>query len=79
MLPFLDVYVERTDVGFEISVYRKPTFAGQYFRWGSFSPFKCKISLISTLVYRPLMICIKRRFNGEIQRIKKVLLDNGYC
>ena len=25
-LPFLDVYVERTDVGLETSVYRKPTF-----------------------------------------------------
>ena len=27
-LPFLDVYVERTDVGLETSVYRKPTFTG---------------------------------------------------
>ena len=24
-LPFLDAYVERTDIGFETSVYRKPT------------------------------------------------------
>ena len=31
-LPFLDVYVERTDVGFETSVYRKPTFTGQHLR-----------------------------------------------
>ena len=31
-LPFLDVPVERTDIGFETSVYRKPTFAGQYLR-----------------------------------------------
>ena len=29
-LPFLDVCVEKTDVGFETSVYRKPTFTGQY-------------------------------------------------
>ena len=27
-LPFLDVYVEKTDVGLETSVYRKPTFTG---------------------------------------------------
>ena len=24
------------------------------------------------------MICTKRRLNGEIERIKKILLDNGY-
>ena len=77
-LPFLDVYVERTDVGLETSVYRKPTFTGQYLRWESFSPLKRKISLISTLVHRALMICTKRRLNEEIERTKKILLDNGY-
>ena len=77
-LPFLDVYVERTDVGLETSVYRKPTFTGQYLRWESFSPLKRKISLISTLVHRALMICTKRRLNEEIERIKKILLGNGY-
>ena len=77
-LPFLDVYVETTDVGLETSVHRKPTFIGQYLRWESFSPLKRKISLISTLVHRALMICTKRRLNQEIERIKKILLDNGY-
>ena len=62
----------------ETSVYRKPTFTGQYLRWKSFSPLKRKISLISTLVPRVLMICTKRRLNEEIERIKKILLDNGY-
>ena len=77
-LPFLDVYVERTDVGFETTVYRKLTFTGQYLCWESFSPLKRKISLISTLVHRALMICTKRRLNAEIERIKKILLNNGY-
>ena len=76
-LPFLDVYVERTDNGFETSVYRKPTFTGQYLRRKSFSPLKRKISQISTLVHRALMICTKRRLNGETERIKKILLDNS--
>ena len=49
-----------------------------YLRWESFSPLKRKASLISTLVHRALMICTKRRLNGEIERIKKILLDNGY-
>ena len=39
-LLFLDVNVERTITGFETSVYRKPTFAGKYLRWESFSPTK---------------------------------------
>ena len=77
-LPFLDVYVERTDIGFETSVYRKPTFTGQYLHWESFSPLKRKTTLISALVHRALMICTKRRLNGEKERIKKILLDKGY-
>ena len=77
-LTFLDVYVEKTDIGFEAGAYRRPTFTGQYLRWESFSPLKCKISLILTLAHRALMICTKRRLNGEIESIKKILLDNGY-
>ena len=77
-LPFLNIYVERTDIGFETSVYRKLTFTGQYLRWESFSPLKRKISLISTLVHRVLMICTKRRLNEEIERINKILLNNDY-
>ena len=66
------------DVGFETNVYLKFTFTGQYLRWESFSPLKRKIGLISTLVHQALMICTKPRLNGEIERIKKILLDNGY-
>ena len=77
-LPFLDVYVKRTDIGFETSVYRKPTFTGQYLRWESFSYLKHKISLISTLVHRALMICTKRRLNEEIERIKKYYRFENY-
>ena len=39
-LPFLDILVERTELGFESSLYRKPTFSGQYIRWESFSSLK---------------------------------------
>jgi len=37
-LPFLDVLGERLGSEFSTSVYRKPTFTGQYLRWNSFSP-----------------------------------------
>ena len=77
-LPFFDVNVERTVTGFEISVYRKPTFTGQYLRWESFSLTKQKTNLISTLVHRALMICTKSKLNEEINNIKNILLDNGY-
>ena len=70
--------MKKTNIGFETSVYGKPTFTGQYLRWESFSPLKRKTSLISTLVHRALMICTKRRLSEEIERIKKILLDNGY-
>ena len=77
-LPFLDILVQRTELGFETSVYRKPTFSGQYIRWESFSPCKRKTILIATLVHRALMICTKNKLQQEIDFVKKILLDNGY-
>ena len=77
-IPFLDVYVEKTDIGFETRRYWKPICTGQYLQWKSFSPIKTKISLISTLVRRALMVCTKGRLDGDIKRIKKISLDNGY-
>ena len=37
-LPFLDVLVERSNTKFLTSVYRKPSFSGQYNHWNSFGP-----------------------------------------
>ena len=77
-ISFLDVNVEQTVTGFKTSVYRKPTFTGQYLGWESFSPTKQKTNLISTLVHRTLMICTKSKLNQKIKHIKNILLDNGY-
>ena len=49
-LPFLDVLVEKNDHEFVTSIYKKPTFTGQYIRWNSFCPMKRKTDMISTLV-----------------------------
>ena len=77
-LPFLDVHVEHTKGSYETKVYRKPTFTGQNLRWKSFTPTKRKASLVSTLVHRALKICSKSKLKEEINRIKEILLDNGY-
>ena len=45
-LPFLDVLVEKNDHEFVTSIYRKPTFTGQYISWNSFCPMKLKTNLI---------------------------------
>ena len=75
---FLDVLVERHDSEFLTSVYRKPTFTGQYLRWNSFSSQKRKINLIGTLVHKAFMICSKSKLDPEFGKIRSILLENGY-
>ena len=77
-LYFLDILVEKEGTGFLTSIYRKPTFTGQYIRWNSFSPKMRKISLIKTLVHRALMICSKTKFGLELDKIKQLLIEKGY-
>ena len=72
-LPFLDVHVEHTKVSYETKVYCKPWFTRE-----SFTRLKRKASLVSTLVHCALKICSKSKLKEEINRIKEILLDNGY-
>ena len=77
-LPFLDVLVEKNDHEFVTSIYRKPTFTGQYIHWNSFCPMKRKTNLISTLVHRALVICSKSTLENELSNIRSILMNNGY-
>ena len=77
-LPFPDVLVERNDHEFVTSIYRKPTFTGQYIRWNSFCPMKRKTNLISTLVHRALVIRSKSTLQNELSNIRSILINNGY-
>ena len=70
--------VERHDSEFLTSVYRKLTFTSQHLRWNSFSPQKWKINLIGTLVHRASMICSKSKLDPELEKIRSILLENGY-
>jgi len=65
-LPFLDVQIEKDTNKFLTSVYRKPTFIGQYIWWDSFGPPNPKTNLIGTLVHRALKICSVTRRNSSI-------------
>ena len=77
-LHFLNVLVEKEGTGFLTSIYRKPTFTGQYICWNSFSPKTRKISLIKTLVPRALMICSKAKLGSKLDKIKQLLNETGY-
>ena len=77
-LSFLNVLVERHDLKFLTSVYRKPTFTGQHLLWNPFSPQKRKINLIGTLVHRAFMICSKSKLDPELGKICSILLENSY-
>ena len=75
---FLDVLVEKEGTGFHTSIYRKPKFTGQYIRWNSCSLKTRKTSLIKTLVQRARTICSKTKLGPELDKIKKLLIPNGY-
>ena len=77
-MSFLDVLVEKEGTGLLTSVYRRPTFTGQYIRWNFFSRKTRQISLIKTLVHRALMICSKTKLSSELDRVKHLLIVNGY-
>ena len=79
-LPFLDVLVTK-DVAenkYKTSIYRKPTFTGNYIRFESFCHKSRKISLIKTLTHRAKMICSPELLNTELDNIKTIFADNGY-
>ena len=84
-LPFKDVLVHKHHSGnnentttFTTSVYRKPSFTGQYTRWDSFSSRRHKINLVKCLTHRAKKICSQCWLEPEIRRIKEILNANGY-
>lgn len=77
-LAFLDALVEKIDLHYYTSMYRKPTFSGQYTHWNSFSPEKNKIALIHTLVHSVLTICSEQKLDGELDNIKRILASIGF-
>ena len=50
-LSFLDILISRSDNGFKIFVYLRPTFSGLYSKFNSFIYDQYKIGLIFTLLF----------------------------
>ena len=77
-IPFLDVLVERVGSNFLTSVYRKPTFTGEYVPWGSFCPSRRKINLIACLTTRAVKICSPAKLDSEVKKILEIFTKLGY-
>ena len=83
-LPFLDNLVIRSPAvhqraSFETTIYRKPTYTGQYTRWDAFTSRKHKINLVRCLTNRATRICSARRLDDELDCIRKIFANNGYA
>ena len=70
--------MHKTSTSFLTSVYRNPTFSGQYTRWDSFCLQQRKINLIKTLVHRALMLSSKCFLDDETEFIRSTLSKNRY-
>ena len=51
-IPFFEVLVTRTEQRFRSSVYRKPTFTGQYLNFKSHHPYTVKKGIVRCLQHR---------------------------
>ena len=77
-LPFLDVLVEKSSQGTVTSVYRKPTFTGQYIMFDSYCSYQNKVNLVRNLVDRAERICSSSKLAEELDFLKSFFLKNGY-
>ena len=78
-IPFLDIFIQKSDNKLNLSIYRKPTSTDLYTHWNSFIPTRYKINLITCLIDRAYKICNSyQAIHQEFQNITKRLLKNGY-
>ena len=78
-LSFLDIKIVRDNNKFTTSVYRKPTFSGEFTNFESFIPNSYKYALIFTLLHRAFKLCSNfELFHQEIENLKNIFRKNGY-
>ena len=78
-LPFLDILISRSENGFKISVYHKPTFSGVYSNFNSFIYDQYKIGLIFTVLFRTFSIVSEfSSFHTQVRHLKDILRKNAF-
>ena len=78
-LAFLDVLVTRSEQAFNTSVYRKPTFTGQYLNFASNHPYSVKKGIVRCLQHRAKLISSDTdTYLREMRTINENLQSNGY-
>ena len=76
--PFLDVIVEKSNTEFLTSVYRKPTFTGQYIRWDSFGPKSRKKQFNWYACTQSPYHLVTLKLSHKLNSIRSILSSNGY-
>ena len=78
-LPFLDVFVSKTNSGFSTSVFRKSSFTGLGMSFFSFCAQNFKINAIKTLLHRAYNISSSYcNMHIEFEFLKTFFYNNGY-
>ena len=78
-LSFLDILVDNTSDRYIMSVYSKSTDAGKCLNYLSECPERYKISVIKSFIRRAWNTSSTvQLFHIEIQRVKQMLVNNGY-
>ena len=77
---FLDITIKRkSDLTFETSTYRKPTFTGVMLNWNSLTSIKYKTGLIRCLPDHSYKICSSEKQKEiEMAQLRLLLLKNNY-
>ena len=76
---FFDVNVLHENGKCVTNVYRKKTFTGIYTDFSTFSLLEHKFGSVYTLIHRCFFfISDMSKFHFEIEKLKKIILSNGY-
>ncbi|XP_044766764.1 uncharacterized protein LOC123322809 [Coccinella septempunctata] len=77
-LPFLDVLLVRENQTIITDWYTKPMASGRYLNYYSSHQLKHKLILITGMKNRLYGICDRSKYEGSLQRLKTLLIQNSY-